>query len=239
MKCFRAMAASAAGLMAGSLMSCNSVQLPPPRPVYKDAMTVVELRSDPRAGDPGHSHPFRLPPERLMAVLSGIHVQMRGDPIISLITGKPEPVPAFSREEVLALAPALSQALETASPGELVTFYRRVSDRTLGLGFTSGGLFVEHQALCFILANHRNRPSDAMSHTQAITYEIDPVDDPLFSMRAMSFAVSFSPPEAVMPKALRPRWDYVDEGKVVVVDLERLPFQPNSLPPAREPKTFR
>jgi len=69
--------------------------------------------------------------------------------------------------------------------------------------------------------------------SQAVTYEVDPVDDPLLSLKAMSFSVSFSPPEAVSQPASQERWRYIDPGKVVVVDLEQLRRQPepvSSLP---------
>lgn len=216
------------GLLLGSAIACSS--LPPPRAVYRDLSTAVELRADPQAGL-GHSHPVTITPEQMTRILSGVRVQKRGDPILSAVTGQPEVVPAFSAAEVQALAPHLSHALAMASPQELVTFYRRYSDASLGLGITSGGLFVQDHALYLILANYRNRPSDVMS--QAVTYEVDPVDDPLLSLKAMSFSVSFSPPEAGSQPALRERWRYVDPGKVVVVDLERLQRQPepvSSLP---------
>src|SRR5688572_19471390 len=166
--CIWSLPPAVAMLMASS---CSHMDLPPSRTVYNDAVTLVSLRTDPKSGEFGHSHPARLTSEQMRIVLSGIQVQARKDPILSLVTGKPEPVPAFSVEEVRTLAPALSRALDMASPREVITFYRRVSDETVGLGFTTGGLFVEHRAVYFILANHRNRPSDGMGHAQAVTYE--------------------------------------------------------------------
>jgi hypothetical protein len=198
------------------------MDVPAPRIVFNDAVTVVGLRADSKSGEFGHSHPARMTTEQMRVVLNGIRVQDRKDPILSLVTGTPDPVPAFSVAEIRTLAPALSKALEIANPKELVTFYRRVSDETVGLGFTTGGCFVEHRALYFVLANHRNRPSDGMGHAQAVTYEFDPVKDPLFSIRASGYKVLFSPSEAAVSKELWPQWDYVDPGKVVVVDLDRL-----------------
>ena len=63
---------------------------------------------------------------------------------------------------------------------------------------------------------------------QAVSYEVDPVDDPLFSLRAMSFGVTFVPAEAQVkqdPKRLR----YEDPGKVVILDLQRLKSQVHSV----------
>jgi hypothetical protein len=207
-------------------LSCSHMDLSASRVVYNDAVTLVSLRADSKSGEFGHSHPGRLTTEQMRIVLNGIRVQDRKDPLLSLVTGKPDPVPAFSVEEIRTLAPALSKALELVGPKELVTFYRRVSDESVGLGFTTGGLFVEHRALYFILANHRNRPSDGMGHAQAVTYEFDPVNDPLFSIRASGYKVLFSPSEARVAKELWPSWDYVDPGKVAVVDLDRLLLEP-------------
>ena len=169
----------------------------------------------------------------MTTLLRGIRVQNRPDPILGLVTGRPETMTAFSSNEIDVLAPQLSDALASAGPRELVTFYRRVSDAGIGLGVTSGGLFVQDHYLYFVLANYRNRPADVMS--QAVTYEIDPSDDPLLSLRAMSFAVSFTPPEAVAGSESKERWRYVDPGKLIVVDLQRLPdhIPPLSQAPAR------
>ncbi len=210
-----------AWLIAGSLVSCES--LPATRVVYQDQATSVQLRDDPRAGS-GHSHPAVMTAGRIAQILFGIRVKKRGDPIVSIVTGQPEGLQAFSNAEVEALAPALSRALAVATPQEIVTFYRRYSDANLGLGVTSGGLFLEGHQLYFVLANFRNRPSDVLS--QAVTYEFDPLADPLMSLKAMSFAALFVPPEALLPSDVPLVWRYEDPGKFFVVDLDRLPQEP-------------
>jgi len=218
------MHAMGAGLGLVSVVACAS--LPPPRVIHRDPMTAIELRADSQAGN-GHSHPATVTSTQMRAVLSGIRVQRRGDPIFSLVTGEAEVGPAFSSTEVEALAPRLSQAFSMASPQEIVTFYRRYSDTNVGLAVTSGGLFVRDHFLYLILANHRNRPSDAMGHSQAMVHEIDPVDDPLLSIKPRSYAVSFSPDIAVEPNPSWP-WEYMDSGKTVVVDLEWLNHKPKA-----------
>jgi hypothetical protein len=82
-------------------LACRS--LAPPRPVYRDLSTTVELRVDPQAG-PGHSHPVTITPEQMARILSGVRVQKRQDPLLSVVTGQPEVMPAFSRAEVQPLA---------------------------------------------------------------------------------------------------------------------------------------
>jgi hypothetical protein len=197
--------------------------LPPPKTVYRDSATLIELRMDRGAGE-GHSHPAMISSDVMKRVLAGIRVQPNRDPIISLATGEPEVTPAFTALEVQTLAPYLTEALATASPQELVTFYRRVSDPSIGLGVTSGGLFLQDKNLYFILANFRNRPSDVLS--QAVLYEVDPVDDPLLSLRAMSFSLSFSSPVPVVHPRYREPWRYVDPGKVLVLNINLLPEVP-------------
>lgn len=212
------------GLGFANILACTT--LPPPRSVHRDSLTAIELRADPQAGS-GHSHPATVTSTQMRTILKGMRVQKRGDPIVSLVTGEAEAMPAFSATEVEALAPRLSQALSMALPGEIVTFYRRYSDANVGLAVTSGGLFLRDHYVYLILANHRNRPSDVMGHSQAMVYEIDPAEDPLFSLKALSFAVSFTPEIAV---ELKPRWpwEYRDPGKTVVVNLDWLDHQPKA-----------
>jgi hypothetical protein len=197
--------------------------------MYQDEATLIQLRADPQAGS-GHSHPAVITAGRMAQILSGVRVQTRGDPILGIVTGKPEETPAFSIVEIEILAPAWSKALASASPHEIATFYRRYSDANLGLGVTSGGLFIEGHQLYFVLANFRNRPSDVLS--QAVTYEFDPVTDPLMSLRALSFAALFSPAEALVPPDVPLVWRYVDPGKFFVVDFDRLPPEPEVRPSA-------
>ena len=209
--------------VSSGLSSCAS--LPPPRTVYQDSLTTIQLREE-RRTDQAYSHPISVKKEQMIEILSGIRVQKRGEIIMNIVTGHPEAEPAFQQGEIQALAPQLSRALSMATPKEIVTFYRRITDAHIGLAITSGGLFVSEQDLYFVLANHRNRPSDVMG--QAVSYEVDPVDDPLFSLRAMSFGVTFVPAEAQVkqdPKRLR----YEDPGKVVILDLQRLKSQVHSV----------
>lgn len=208
--------------VSGGFSSCASG--PPPRTLYQDSLTTVQLREE-RRTEQSYNHPVSVTEAQMRELLSGIRVQKRGDLITNIVTGEPEATPAFQQGEIRALAPQLSRALNMATAKEIVTFYRRVTDANIGLAVTSGGLFVSEQHLYFILANHRNRPADVMS--QAVSYEFDPVDDPLFSLRAMSFAVTFIPVDVQVkqdPKGLR----YEDPGKVVVLDLQRLKSQVHS-----------
>lgn len=201
-----------------ALAACES--LPQSRLAYQDEATLIQLKSDALAGS-GHSHPAKVAPARMMQVLREISVLRRGDPVLGIVTGRPEEVPAFSAADVQILAPALSAALALAGPQEMVTFYRRYSDHVTSLSVTSGGFFMEGHQIYFVLANFKNRPSDVMS--QAVSSEFDPAADPLMSLKARSFSVKFRSPGALVPGDTPLVWRYVDPAKFIVVDLDRLP----------------
>lgn len=190
---------------------------PAPRVLYKDATTVVQVQHDAHAQS-GNSHPATLSVQTIKQVLTGLRIQRRGDIVLSLLTGEEEAVPAFSNGEIDDLAPRISQALANATPTELVGFYRRVSDSGLGLGVTSGGALVRDGLLYVVLANHRSRFSDAMR--EGLSYEVDPVRDPLLSLRSRAFKLSFVTDRAVA-HPVKP-WDYIDSGKVMALDIQTL-----------------
>ncbi len=198
-------------------MATGCASPPEPRVLYRDSISLVQLQHDPRAAS-GHSHPSALSVPLVTEVLAGLRVQKRGDIVLSLITGDAEAVPAFSHKDIDDLAPKISQALGIAQPTEVVSFYRRVSDADLGLGVTSGGMLVKDGLLYVVLANHRSRFAEVMR--EGISYELDPVRNPLQSLRSRGFKASFVP-EAVVAHPADP-WDYIDPGKVVVLDLRML-----------------
>ncbi len=207
-------------LLLGTQASCGSA--PPSRPVYQDPITSIRVQEDSQAGL-GHSHPAKIPPEQMALLLSGIRVQPRQNVVSSIVSGEAERTAAFSPAEMKTLAVELPKALEQARPNELVTFYRRVSDASIGLGYTTGGLFLNDAYLYFILANHRTMPSSVLG--QAMTYELDPVDSPLLPLNRGGFSVSFSPVIAQVPDYAHQPWRYVDEGRLVVIDLRRIPVE--------------
>ena len=203
----------------GLLLLPGCAGSPPSRQVYQDPVTSVRLQVD-RWARNGHSHPAHLTTEQITQVLSGLRVVPRQGVMAPIIMGKPQESPAFSTMEIQSLAPPLSRALEQARPEELVTFYRRISDSSVGLAITSGGLFVSQTHLYVVLANQRTLPSAAMN--QNIVAEIDPIDSPLLPIARSGFRVTFTPALAVVPADEREPWPYIDEGRVVVIDLIQL-----------------
>ncbi len=153
-------------------------------------------------------------------VLSGLRVVPRQSVLAPIVMGKAQESPAFSTMEIQSLVPQLIRALKQARPEELVTFYRRISDSSVGLAITSGGLFVCQTHLYVVLANQRTLPSAGMN--QNIVAEIDPIDSPLLPIARSGFRVTFTPALAVVPIDEREPWPYIDEGRVVAVDLIQL-----------------
>ena len=216
-------------LLCAVAVASACVSAPAPRPVYRDGRTVVELRTDRQAGS-GHSHPAVVLPEQMVRILAGIRVHKNRYAVHRLIAGESEATPAFNAEEASALAPQLVKALEAATPSELVTFYRRFSDASTGLAFTTGGLFVRDGQMYVILANYRQSPADTMG-IGIPAYEIDPVDDPLLSLRRANYSVSFVPREAEVHSVKGQWvWEFPDPGKIVIVILDlvlRSPSDPS------------
>ena len=179
---------------------------PPPRTVYQDPITAVQLRADTKAAQ-AHTHPAALTPEQVKTVLGGIRVQPREEPIMSVLGSMPAVLPAFSPTELQALSLPISTALATAKPNELITFYRRISDTEIGLGFTTGGIFVEKGLIYIILANYRALPIDGMVRGVP-GYLVDPVNDPLLTLGKKSYKLSYVRPEAeVHPVEWSGRYD--------------------------------
>ncbi len=198
-----------------TLIACTSA--PPPRTVYQDVRTAIQIQKDSQAGS-GHSHPANLQVEQMVRILSGVRVQRDRQAVYQMLAGEADTVPAFTLPEALALAPHLVTALSTAKPDELVTFYRRISDASTGLAYTTGGLVMREGHLYLVLANYRQSPSDVMS-LGIPAHEIDPYDNPLMSLKRAGYTVTFSPKEAeVHPVKDGWNWDFPDRGKVVVIN---------------------
>jgi len=209
-------------------LSVGCATAPPPRALYQDNTTAINLQSDSKAGK-GHSHPAKVSPDELRHILAGIRIQSRNSFVPSILSGGASLVVAFSKEEQALLARHLSQALAEAKPEELVTFYRRVSTSTVGLAITSGGLFVHDRHLYVILANDRTLPSEGMS--QSIVSEIDPVENPLLPISRTSFRATFVPGTSMVPEDERWPWPYIDPGRLLVIDLAQLAREMKLQPP--------
>ena len=196
-----------------------------PKPiVVHDTLTmVVALHHDPGAAV-DRQHPASISPETIAAVLHGLRVSPRDRLGLGALRGQKDWTAAFTASEAAGLAPYLSQALEQARPHDVATFYVVSRDARLGRVITSGGLFVGEDHLYVILANHRTTPS--VAPYEGVAYELDNRESPLIPIERYGFQVGFEPEDAWIrgPRLRTPggRRRFLDEAKLVVIDLPRL-----------------
>lgn len=210
-----------AAVAAGELLA-GCATGPAPIAIYESRQESVWLHFDPKAGT-GHSHPASITPEHMTAVLKGVRVKNRdvigGFDLLSGADGSP----AFSSKEILALGPHLSQALKKASPKQIATFYLIEATPEQGALVTSGGVFIRNTYLYLILANARTSPFSVQYEN---TFTPDMRDNPLMAIARFKFTVSFSPPDLRIANSQAKEKDlydgYVDESKMVVIDLARV-----------------
>jgi hypothetical protein len=207
---------------------------PAPIVVYEDRQTSVWIQYDPEAGT-DHDHPASLTPEQLARILQGIRVIGRDVVGGFGLFGDKKGSPAFSPSQMTMLAPYLSQAMKKASPRDMVTFYLITNGG--GVRVTSGGLFHRKGHLYVILANAHTSPSSVQYEN---TYEPNLRDQPLLPIARYKFEVLFEPTDAWVPNSRAKTQDqydrsYVDESKLLVIDLSRLPAEPASTTPPAPP----
>lgn len=183
---------SIALLVTPLLASCATS--PPPKVVMENALTRVEIRGDERATRP-HTHPISISPETMRALLRGMRIQVQTDRLIGVAKGWSAPLPVFSPADISASAGPLAEALAQAAPNEIVTFYRRVSDASIGLAFTTGGLFVQDGLVYVVMANFWSLPADAIIR-DVPGYMIDPIDRPLLTLGRKFYLLSHTQEQA-------------------------------------------
>ncbi len=198
---------------------------PQPIPIVESQDLLVQIAYDPRSGS-GHSHPATLSSSQLVTALRGLELHGR-DVIggLGLFSGS-QRASAFSERDAGMLAPYLSTGLAKASSHDLVTFHYVQYDSNHSPLVTSGGIFVRGARLYFILANAKSSPNGIQYEN---AYEPNSRLDPLLPIARFKFVTDFSPPKLRVPTDAAKKMDdwngYLDEAKVVVLDLERLTGQ--------------
>jgi hypothetical protein len=224
--------ATAWGLLAALILS-GCVETPSVVVIEDNALERITLAHDPSAGR-GHNHPYRISPEDMARVLKGVMVKDRNAIIGFGIMKDRQGTPAFPSTLIARLAPHLANALGRASAGDLVTFYVTKSESARGPLVTSGGLLVRDHFMYFMLANLRTPPSET-SNDFSFAMELDNRDAPLEPIGRFRFTVEFTPAEAWVPSARANQQagykPYMDESKLVVIDLARLSGPPTQPPP--------
>jgi hypothetical protein len=196
---------------------------PAPIPIHSGPGLFVEIVYDSHTGR-GHSHPASVLPDDLAVILQG--VQLRGRDVVGGfgLFGDDHGTPALTARDVTTLSPHLSKGLARASSRDVVTFYLLHRDAQGGPLITSGGIFVRDRHLYVILANARTSPSSVQYETP---YEPNLRMDPLLPLARFKFVTGFVPADwrIVTSEAKRTdQWPgYLDESKVVVIDLDKLP----------------
>lgn len=167
--------------------------------IYKDQSLIVRLAVDQTIGG-GHSHPATVEVEEMSSFLSGVIIEEPTGlvPPLPLPGQRNEPPrhPAFTAAEVDLLAPLLTKGLTAAKPEEIVTFYW-ITQPPPNDQVTSSGIFVESDALRFILGNYRSStryPPDAET-----IRSLDGRSTPLQPLVPQEALLTFNPATALVP----------------------------------------
>ncbi|MCP9471020.1 MAG: hypothetical protein NNA31_13605 [Nitrospira sp.] len=229
------------------LVSCQSPQMLT-QTIYESPSRFVRLEVDHTVGG-GHSHPADLTTVEMAAVLRGIIINepVKLIPSLPFFPKDEEPPrhPAFTSAEVIFFAPLLVQALKTATPDQVVTFYQSVHQTAIIRRITSGGLFLDGDELHIIVSNYRSP-----THYSSDLGMADTHDDrlmPLRSITPLRAKLDFEPAAALVPPqsgSFFSRLFRSDRPELVVrlsqvrahlLEKNREPATPNPLPSAQPP----
>lgn len=139
------------------LAGCASVSPAPEMVIYKSGLNQVYLEKDPDSAS--NAHPATLSQSEVGALLRGVRVWKQRNLIHQLYAGEPERTRGFRNEEVKILAPALSNALQLASPDQRVYFHLSHATDYGEEETTSGWLYVRDNLLHISLSEIHDRHS--------------------------------------------------------------------------------
>ncbi|MBX3332043.1 MAG: hypothetical protein KF722_16680 [Nitrospira sp.] len=108
-------------LSLGFLAGCAGTPSTPQMVIYQSGLDRIHLENDP--GSIVNTHPTTLIPSEVGSLLRGVRVWKQRNLVHRLYSGEAERTRAFRNEEVAVLAPALSKALELASPDQRIYFH--------------------------------------------------------------------------------------------------------------------
>lgn len=208
------------GLLTAFLAGCTIT--PAAIPVHDEPALLVDIAYDPHAGS-GHSHPATISQDQLLPVLRGLQLLGRDVTGTFGLLDHERATPALSELIITQLAPLLATGLAKASAKDLVRFYLVQRDSQKAPLITSGGFFLRNRHLYVILANARTSPSSIQYEN---AYEPNSRQDPLLPIARFKFKTLFLPAEWRVETHDAKRQDgwegYMDESKVVVIDLARI-----------------
>lgn len=181
------------------LAACQA-QVIPTAAIYEDSSQFVRLDEDSTMGG-SHSHPAHVTPDEMAAVLSGVMIEAPTRLTSSLpflgTDGEPSQHPAFSETDISFFAPLLAKGLASATPGEIVTFYRIAQQPGTIDHVTSGGVFIDGDELHVMLSNYRSPtryPPDAETMR-----DVDGRTTPLQPIVPQEAQLDFQPKSALAP----------------------------------------
>jgi hypothetical protein len=131
------------------------------RTVYEDEALRVFLEADPTASSGrsvSNDHPVSLESAQVSLLLKGVEVERSPGVLKSLVFG-PTREAAFSKDEIMTLAPQLKAAFAQASPKERVAFALMRSSSAQGSELTTGAVWVRGRGFHFVLNRYRS-PTD-------------------------------------------------------------------------------
>ena len=197
--------------------------------LYDTPNAFVRLETDPTLDQgQGHSHPVTITPDQVAAMLHGVIIE---EPIVRLPLyddmSQPHRHRVFDGQTIALFAPLLALGLSKATPEEVVTFYQSKRISGTRREVTSGGLFVQEDALHIILGNYRS-PTNYLADIGVA----DMADDRLTPMRALApqrGRLDFEPPKALQPPSVSGWRKFLQEDKrELAVFFHKLPPLPLS-----------
>jgi hypothetical protein len=125
--------------------------------VHQDESLRVSLEADPAVStgrSPAHDHPAKFQSAQMQILLQGVEVERSPGFLKSIILG-PKRDPAFTAEEIAALAPRLTETLRQATPNERVSFAMTSAPTSNTREITSGKAWVQGNEFHLVLDRYR------------------------------------------------------------------------------------
>lgn len=144
-------------LSLGIIPGCASTSVAPEMSIYQSGLNRVYLEKDP--GSDVNTHPATITPSEVGSLLRGVRIWKQRNVVHRLLSGEAERTRAFRNEEIAVLAPAISRALELASPDQRVYFHLGQVTEYGEEETTSGWLSIQGNLLYLALSEAHDRHS--------------------------------------------------------------------------------
>ena len=155
------------------------------RMLTDDPHRAIALEITYRDGAPEYTHPALIPPEKVFQALT--HINANPASLLSRLTGGSSiQQPAFTENQALFIANHISRALAQATPLETATFFWADSRGNGIWEVTSGGLFIQHEALHLNLVNYRQTLPGQTFSPKWKQQPLIPIGEPLHTLQATS-----------------------------------------------------